>query len=62
MDRSNYNYRQFVETYRNDIGYIISQIKTGSKIKGYKINEEEKLFKNLIYTIYIHSDKQKLKY
>ena len=62
MIQPTYNYRQFIDTYRNDIGYIISKIKTVSKIKGYKINEEEKLFKNLLHIIYIHSDKKKLKY
>ncbi len=59
---SNYNYRQFIDTYREPIGYMISQVKAECKIKGYKIKDEKNLFKHLMYIIFIHSDKRKLTY
>ncbi len=55
-----YGQREFIDTYRDNIGYIISLIKTTCQNKGYKIQEEQKLFKNLMYIIFIHSDKRKL--
>lgn len=57
-----YSQREFIETYRNDIGYIISLIKTRCLQKGYKINDETKLFKQLLYIIFIYSDQRKLIY
>ena len=56
-----YSQREFIDTYRNDIGYIISLIKKRCLQADYKIKDEKKLFKHLLYIIFIHSDQRKLK-
>ena len=57
-----YHKGPFLECYKEEIGYILSLIKKRCKDQGYKIKEEEKLFKNLIDIIYKYSDRSKLKY
>ena len=57
-----YNQREFINCYSENIGYLISLIRQTCQNKGYKILEKEKLFKTLMYIIFIHSDQRKLIY
>ena len=57
----NYTQPQFINEYNREIGYIISLVKEKCKNKGYIIKDEKNLFKNLLYIIFIYSDKKKLK-
>ena len=63
MNKSgNYTQREFIDTYRENIGYIISLIKNKCQEKSFKIQDEKKLFKILIYSIFINSDTRRLTY
>lgn len=62
MRTTKYSQREFIDTYRADIGYIISLIKSRCRQNTYKIVDETKLFKNLLYIIFIQSDQRKLIY
>ena len=55
-----YTQPEFIDIYNEDIGYIFSLIKTRCTQEKYKILDEKKLFKTLLYIIFIHSDKRKL--
>ena len=57
-----YTQREFINTYREEIGYIISLIKKRCSESSYKIMDEKKLFKILMYNIFINSDTRKLVY
>ena len=57
-----YNIKDFIKVYKQDFGIILGIVVRHSENKGFKINNKENLFKNIVDMIYINSDKRKLKY
>lgn len=57
-----YSQREFVNYYSEEIGYIISLIRYRCQHNSFKIIDEKKLFKILIYNIFKESNRRKLVY
>ena len=56
-----YNIKDFVEEYKSDIGIIFGIIESECNKNGFKIQDKNNLFKNIVNIIYINSDRHKLR-
>ena len=58
---SEYTINEFIEEYKQDIGIILGIVNGECAKNGFKINNKENLFKNIVHIIYINSNRRKLK-
>ena len=57
-----YDMVEFIKVYKQDIGIILGIIVRNCNLNRFKIKNKENLFKNIVYMIYINSNKRILKY